>query len=689
MTTTAAPSFLVGLSFGSESMVAALRTSGSPVVLVQNEVSHMKTPCALAFKDGARVLGDQALAVAGVAPHNALPSVPLAVFRGAAFEHAGVQWLPEQVAGMLLGKMLGHAGEAAGAAAVAAGRVAIAVPNAFGPDQVNVVRRGAAIGGCVDALIVPNSVALAAAYAFKYRTDLAAGPARTVLLVDVGYAFTDVAVVEFSATSAKVLASAGEQLGSRDMDLALFAHGAKLIEEKFKGLKVAEGSRLAARLTRQCERAKCTLSTVPDAKCEVENVADDRDFAFPVSRSTFEELCAPVRARLTALLARVVGEAGVAPEGITAVELIGGGCRTPFVQEVITAAAGGRALSFTLDSTSGVALGAAYLLGFPGGAAMDSPSVDEAFAQGPFPRAVLDPSADPSLAAALAAEARLRAEEQAAKDVAAARNSLEAYIFEARAHLSHRKHGSLLPQAEVSAALTEAEDWLLDYEETGPAALEAYRARLAELDAKVKTLGAAFFAKLEEERVAKERALEREAAEAAAEAAANPEEPEDHDNRALRFPERMRIVEKNKDEANELFKGNNTLAACQRYAKALLHSDKFVGDLTDDQKAEIAKVKLALHLNCAMCFLKLDKPQKAAAHCDDALRLDKDNAKGLYRRAMAYEALKDDAKAEADVNRLLAITPEDPAAQTLKARIDARNKKRAQEEKSMYQRMFQ
>jgi hypothetical protein len=43
-----------------------------------------------------------------------------------------------------------------------------------------------------------------------------------------------------------------------------------------------------------------------------------------------------------------------------------------------------------------------------------------------------------------------------------------------------------------------------------------------------------------------------------------PDDKEDHDTRKLKTPERIRLMEKNKAEATELFKGGNYMHAIQR-----------------------------------------------------------------------------------------------------------------------------
>ncbi len=213
---------------------------------------------------------------------------------------------------MLLAKMARHAQEGEGGPSGIEANV-ISVPSCFTREHWDVVARAAAIAGLKPATLVPSWKALVGAYAFKYAAALAKPGAApcTVLFADVGHAFTTAAVVRFTPREGDVplaepLAVSAEAVGSSALDDALFALGAAAIKEKFKGLEVARQSRLGARLMRQCERAKCTLSTVPDAKLEVENVADDRDFAFMVSRSQMEEASAPARAKIIGIVTQAL-----------------------------------------------------------------------------------------------------------------------------------------------------------------------------------------------------------------------------------------------------------------------------------------------------------------------------------------------------------------------------------------------
>ena len=64
--------------------------------------------------------------------------------------------------------------------------------------------------------------------------------------------------------------------------------------------------------------------------------------------------------------------------------------------------------------------------------------------------------------------------------------------------------------------------------------------------------------------------------------------------------------------------------------------------VSPDQRTEVNALKLSLHLNIAMCWLKITDAEnhleQAIRSCDEALSLDADSVKALFRRATAREA---------------------------------------------------
>merc|ERR1711934_939537 len=129
---------------------------------------------------------------------------------------------------------------------------------------------------------------------------------------------------------------------------------------------------------------------------------------------------------------------------------------------------------------------------------------------------------------------------------------------------------------------------------------------------------------------------------------------DDKDDRKVAKSERIKMASKNKEEGNTVFKAGNLEDAAARYQRALQHLKKFhMLDLSDEDKAEGDAIFLSVQLNLAQVYLKLaaqtekdagkDKAEavyvKAKAAAEEALTIDKENIKALFRKATAMEKL--------------------------------------------------
>jgi len=167
----------------------------------------------------------------------------------------------------------------------------------------------------------------------------------------------------------------------------------------------------------------------------------------------------------------------------------------------------------------------------------------------------------------------------------------------------------------------------------------------------------------------------------------NGEDQEDHDRRKLKASDRMRLVQRNKDEGAELFKGKNYAHAAARYTKSLGHCSKFI-DMTPEVTQQVQDMKVVLYLNLAQCYLKLEAWNKVVPNCKDALSFDATNIKAYYRRAYALIKLKRIDDANKDVKKALAIKAEDKSLLKLKKIIDAHLQKQKRKEAKMAKAMF-
>jgi len=71
-----------------------------------------------------------------------------------------------------------------------------------------------------------------------------------------------------------------------------------------------------------------------------------------------------------------------------------------------------------------------------------------------------------------------------------------------------------------------------------------------------------------------------------------------------------------------------------RYYKRIVDYLKNEESLKDDEAERCKSLVLAGHLNLAMCYLKLSENVDARRSCDEALSLDPNSEKGLFRRGM-------------------------------------------------------
>ena len=128
-------------------------------------------------------------------------------------------------------------------------------------------------------------------------------------------------------------------------------------------------------------------------------------------------------------------------------------------------------------------------------------------------------------------------------------------------------------------------------------------------------------------------------------------------------------------------------------------SEKDVSDLADAEsddgagagvpaRVEAKEEKLMLHLNLAMCHLRLDEHATAARHCDDALNIDADNVKGLYRRGMALINMRETERARADLKRAQELDPNNAGVKKELRRLAAYDKLQREKERQMAAKMF-
>ena len=224
--------------------------------------------------------------------------------------------------------------------------------------RINRLVEAAGKAGLANVTLVSEPVAAA----FTYASDTGMAPGEHVAVYDLGGGTFDTAVVEAVGAGFAVVGRAGGDvsIGGDLFDEMLANHiGERLDPEVWEQIQVAgdwSWQRVATTLRSQTRRAKEMLSAYPYA-----------DVVLPlptglvlerVTREEYEELIGAHIDETISLLGRTIANAGLTPQSLTAIYLVGGASRAPIVERLAAEAFPGLTVSRRGEPKSCVALGA-------------------------------------------------------------------------------------------------------------------------------------------------------------------------------------------------------------------------------------------------------------------------------------------------------------------------------------------
>jgi molecular chaperone DnaK len=234
----------------------------------------------------------------------------------------------------------------------------------------------------VTALTEPEAAAIH--YASNERVE----PGAVVAVYDLGGGTFDAAVLRKTPEGWEILGSPEgiEHLGGIDIDEAVFEHVRQAVPDAFTDLDRDDGATVAAvaRLRRDCVDAKEALSADTDVSIPV--LLPRIHTEVRLTRAELESFIGPRLQDTVGALNRALRSAGVQPEEVTAVLLVGGSSRIPYITQLVSAALR-RPVAVDAHPKHAVALGAAL-------AAAATVGADRAGAVPPAPAA--DPPSPPS-----------------------------------------------------------------------------------------------------------------------------------------------------------------------------------------------------------------------------------------------------------------------------------------------------
>ncbi|NEP48139.1 MAG: molecular chaperone DnaK [Moorea sp. SIO3C2] len=345
---------VVGIDLGTTNSVVAVIEGGKPVVIANAE-GMRTTPSMVGFsKDGERVVGQLARRQAVLNPQNTFYGVKRYIGRKYAElnpeskrvaytirrdESGNVRikcprlkkdFAPEEISAMILRKLADEASRYLGEEVTG---TVITVPAYFNDSQRQATRDAGRIAGLEVLRILNEPTAASLAYGLDLEGS------QTILVFDLGGGTFDVSILEVGDGVCEVLSTSGDtQLGGNDFDRKIVDWLAEQFLES-EGIDLRRDRQALQRLTEAAEKAKIELSGVGVTDINLPFITATEDgpkhLETRLKRSQFEELCVDLVSRLRRPLKRAFKDAGLTPMDIDEVILVGGGTRTPMVQQLV------------------------------------------------------------------------------------------------------------------------------------------------------------------------------------------------------------------------------------------------------------------------------------------------------------------------------------------------------------------
>jgi actin-like ATPase involved in cell morphogenesis len=214
--------------------------------------------------------------------------------------------------------------------------IAVSHPASWGEHRIGLVRDALAGVGLAGVVLVSEPEAAGLHYLSHEKVDDDAA----VAVYDLGGGTFDVALLRKREDDAFALIGTPtgiERLGGADFDQRIFEHVRGLAPSAFADVDetAPDGALALARVRRECTDAKEALSF--DAETVVPVLLPTGQARVRLVRSEFEQMIDGSLRSTVETLRSAIGDAGLEPEDVSAVLLIGGSSRIPVVAQLLSA----------------------------------------------------------------------------------------------------------------------------------------------------------------------------------------------------------------------------------------------------------------------------------------------------------------------------------------------------------------
>ena len=379
---------IIGIDLGTTNSVVAVMEGGEPTVITNPEGGRT-TPSVVAFtKSGERLVGQTAKRQAITNPENTVYSikrfmgrrfnevqsemktVPYKVVAGPGGEARivaqGKEYSPPEISAMILQKMKDAAEQYLGEKV---SQAVITVPAYFNDSQRQATKDAGRIAGLEVQRIVNEPTAAALAYGLDKKKD------ETIAVYDFGGGTFDISILEVGEGVVEVKSTNGDtHLGGDDIDKRLMDW---IVEEfrKDQGIDLSKDRMALQRLKESAEKAKCELSTVMETEINLPFITADasgpKHLLMKLTRARYEQMCEEIFQRSVGPVRQALQDAGLSPDKIDEVVLVGGSTRIPRVQQIVKDLFRGKEPHKGVNPDEVVAVGAAVQAGVLGGEVKD------------------------------------------------------------------------------------------------------------------------------------------------------------------------------------------------------------------------------------------------------------------------------------------------------------------------------
>jgi molecular chaperone DnaK len=380
---------IIGIDLGTTNSVVAVMEGGEPVVIANPEGSRT-TPSVVGFtKSGERLVGQVAKRQAITNPENTVYSIKR--FMGRRFDEVqseiktvpykvvaasngdvrvvaqGKEYSPPEVSAMILQKMKDAAEQYLGEKVAQA---VITVPAYFNDSQRQATKDAGRIAGLEVLRIVNEPTAAALAYGLDKQKD------ETIAVYDFGGGTFDISILEVGEGVVEVKSTNGDtHLGGDDIDKRVMDWIVEEFKKEEGGIDLSKDRMALQRLKEAAEKAKMELSTVMETQINLPFITADatgpKHLVKTLTRARFEQMCEDIFQRSVGPVKQALRDAGVGPEKINEVVLVGGSTRIPRIQQIVKNLFNGKEPHKGVNPDEVVAVGAAVQAGVLGGEVKD------------------------------------------------------------------------------------------------------------------------------------------------------------------------------------------------------------------------------------------------------------------------------------------------------------------------------